>query len=218
MTVSDSMPHVPPPSDRTDLDKLAKQNPSVQALQNDALAKDHTALAEHKQLRPTVNLVGQYALFSNALNNYSAYYKTFQKNNGAFGVEIRVPFLNFSQKAKAQGADAEALKAHTVVEDTQDQVTSQMERLQRSCRQLADAQEVAELEYQLAQSDVATAAARGESGQASPKDLQNAQIGEQDKLAAMLDARYNYAEARLQLMRLTGELEGWAKAGGAPAP
>lgn len=217
-TVADSMPRVPAPSDRDDLGKLAGDAASVQALKNDAIAKDHTASAEWKQLRPTVNLVGQYALFSNALNNYSAYYKSFQKNNGAFGIEIRVPFLNFSQRAKAQGADAEAQKAHQVAEDTQDQVTSQMERLQRSCKQLADAREIAELEYQLAQSDLATAQARNESGQASPKDLQNAQVAAQDKLAAMLDAQFNYAEARLQLMRLTGELEGWAKAGGAPAP
>ncbi|MBV9669584.1 MAG: TolC family protein, partial [Acidobacteriales bacterium] len=143
-TVAGTMPKVPAPIDHEDLLKMADATPSVQALKKDSIAKDHTASAEWKQLRPAVNLVGQYALFSNAINNYSAYYKSFQKNNGAFGVEIKVPFLNLSQRAKAAGAEADAVKATALADETQDQVASEIVRLQKACDQLSQAQEIAE--------------------------------------------------------------------------
>ncbi len=217
-TVSDSMPAMPALPEAADTTKLADDSLSARAAQDDAIAKDHTAHGERKQLYPQINLIGQYALFSNAINNYSQYYKNFQRNNGLFGVEIKIPVLNFSQRAKYQEAAAEAHKAHDQAEDTRDLIAADILRLQRAAQQLAQAEEVSQLELQLAQSDTATSRARNESGQASPKDLENAQLAEVDKHAAMLDARFNYQQARLQLMRLTGEIEGWAKSGGSPAP
>lgn len=217
MTVPGSIPALPP-TPVVDESLVADNAPSTKAAQNDALAKDRAAQAERKQLYPQVNLVGQYALFSNALNNYSAYYRTFQRNNGAFGLDIRVPVFNSSQRAKYREAQADAAKAHAIAADTRDQIAGDILRLQRASQQLAQAQEIAGLEYQLAQSDTAAIVARTESGQASPQDRENSTVAEEDKRAALLDARFNYQQARLQLMRLTGEIEGWAKAGGAPAP
>ena len=217
MTVPGSMPALPP-APVVEEGETANTAAAVKAAENDATAKDRIAQAEKKQLYPQVNLVGQYALFSNALNNFSAYYRTFQKNNGAFGVEIKVPVFNSSQRAKYHEAQADATKAHAVAEDTRDLIAGDILRLQRASQQLAQAQEIAELEYQLAHGDTAVVLARNESGQASPKDRENAKLAEEEKRAALLDAHFQYQQARLQLMRLTGEIEGWAKAGGAPAP
>ncbi len=217
-TVSDSMPHLPAPPVVDEELAAANDAAVVKAAQSDAAAKDHAAVAEHKQLYPQVNLGAQYALFSNAINNYSQYYRTFQKNNFAFGLDIKVPIFNAVQRAKYREALADASKAHGVAEDTRDQVAGDILRLQRAAQQLAQAQEIAELEFQLAQSDTATVRTRNESGPASPQDLANSLVAEEEKRGAMLDARFNYQQARLQLMRLTGDIEGWAGAGGAPAP
>lgn len=216
-TAPDSMPRLPAPP-VVDEGAAANDAAVVKAAQNDAAAKDRAALAEHKQLYPQVNLGGQYAMFSNAINNYSQYYRNFQRNNIAFGLDVKIPIFNAVQRAKYREALADASKAHAVAEDTRDQVSDEILRLERASQQLAQAQEIAELEFQLAQSDTAAVRTRNESGQASPKDLANSLVAEEEKRGAMLDARFNYQQARLQLMRLTGDIEGWAKAGGAPAP
>lgn len=217
-TVSGSMPKPPDVPQEDTSGTTAANHPAYKAALNDALAKDHAAQAERKQLYPQINAVGQYALFSNTLNNYSSFYKNFQRNNGAFGVEIKVPLFNRVQSSKYHEALADADKAHAQADDTKDTLTSEAFRLQRVAQQAFEAQQVAELEYELSQNDTAAARAKAGAGQASPKDIQNAQLAEEDKRAAMLDAGFNYLQARLQLMRLSGDLEGWAKAGGAPAP
>ncbi len=216
--VPDSMPALPPPPEEDVSATAVAQNPAVKSADEDALAKDRTAQAERKQLYPQLNLVGQYALFSNALNNYSSFYKNFQSNNGAIGVEFKFPFFNLSQRAKFHEAEADAAKAHEQAADARDQITSEAIRLQHAVAQLAAARDVAELEYKLSQSDSEAARARQQSAQSSPRDIADALMAEQDKRAALLDATFNYQQARLQLLRATGQIEGWAQAGGAPAP
>jgi outer membrane protein TolC len=217
-TISDSLPTLPPTPITESSTAIANDTQAVRAARIDAESKDHLAAAERNQLKPQVSLATQYALFSNSLNNYSSYYRQFSSNNAGLGVEIRIPLLNFSQRAKYGEAQADAQKAHAQADDTRDLIANEIARLQHVSQQAAQAQEIAELDFQLAQSDTAAVSTQLETGQRSPKDLQNAQLAEADKRAAMLDARFNYQQARLQLLRLTGEIEGWAKAGGSPAP
>jgi len=69
---------------------------------------------------------------------------------------------------------------------------------------------VAQLEYQLAQSDVDVVKARIQAGQANVRDEENARLAESDKYAAYLDSSFQLEKVQMQLLRATGELDKWA--------
>ena len=175
---------------------------------------------------PAIDLVGQYGLFSK-YNNYDLYFNRFQRNNATLGVAIRFPFLNFPQRARAEAADAEAIKARRQTELTKGQVSTETIKLARSIQQLAAAEQVAQLDFQLAQAQVDAIQARiqaaapgapGAPGQPpapppGPRDLGSARIQMNDKYSTYLDMSFELEKARLQLLRAAGKLEEWAVKG-----
>ncbi len=208
--VTESIPKMPEISQDQDLAaKAAQSSPSVKLAESSAEAAQFRAKGEHRQLYPAIDLVGQYGLFAK-FNNYEQFFRSFQRNNLTAGVAFRFNFLNPSQHAKAQEADAEAIKARRQAEDARNKVSIETLRLQRQVAQLQAAQEVAKLEYELAQSDTQTVMTRVQSGDATLRDQENARIAEDQRYAAYLDASYEVEKAELQLLRATGELENWA--------
>jgi outer membrane protein TolC len=161
-----------------------------------------------------VDFVAQYGLFSKA-NNFQDFFQRFQRNNATVGAAIRIPFFNLAQKAHAEAADEEALAARKQSQDVQDEVANQTLKLQRSVRQLAAAREIARLEHELAQGDFQTAQAQVQSGNASLKDVQSAQVKEQESYIGYLDASLALEKAQLELLSATNELQQWALPGSA---
>lgn len=209
-TMSESIPELPPPPDTADeVVRASKSSPAVQLADAQAVAKEFRARGEHKQLLPTVDLAGQYALLSR-FNNYDTFFLNFQRHNATGGVNIRFPFLNFSQKAHAEAADAEALKAKRQADNVREQVATETLRLQRLVRQLIVGRDIARMEHQLAISDVDAIQAKIEAGAATLRDQENVRAAEHDKYVAYLDASFQLQKAELQLLRQTGKLEGWA--------
>jgi len=213
-TVTKSIPQLPEVSQSDDLPaKSASTSPAVKLAFAQADAKQLRARGEHKQLRPAVDFVGQYSLFAK-FNNYTQYFPmgTFQYNNLVVGVAIRFPFFNMSQRARAGGADAEAVQAHHQAEEAKNKVSNETRKLQRDVAQLAAAREVARLEYQLARADVDAVQTKLQGGTATLRDEANARLAEGQKYSAYLDASYLVEQAQMQLLRSTGELEKWALA------
>ena len=209
-TVRESIPQLPAVSQDDDvLDKTVSSSPLYKSALETANAKALRASGEHKQLRPAIDLVGQYALFSE-FNNYQDYYRTFTRNNGAFGIQIRVPFLNRAQSAHAEQADADAVRARREAETVKEQVSTDTLKLQRGVAQLEAAKEVARLEYQLARADTETVTAHVEAGTATLRDQEQARLAENDKYSALLDATYDLEKGQMQLLRAVGEIENWA--------
>lgn len=222
-TVTESIPQIPDLSQREDLIGAAVQNsPAVKAAAQDALAKRFRAKGEHKAMLPAVDLVGQYGLFSK-YNNYDLYFNRFQRNNATLGVAIRFPFLNYPQRARAEAADAEAVKAQRQTEVTKSQVSTDTLKLARAARQLAAAEQVAQLDFQLAEAQVDAVQTRIQSGAPGaavpgqpsapppgPRDLGMARIQSNDKYSTYLDTSFELQKVRLQLLRAAGKLEDWA--------
>jgi outer membrane protein TolC len=209
-TVSESIPRLPEVSQDEDLATRAINfSPAVASAKELASAKLFQARGEHKQLYPAVDLVGQYARFTK-YNNYDQYYKTFRRNNGAIGIEIRFPFLNKGQKDHSEAAYADALRARKDVDSAKEQVSTETLKLQRSVAQLSAARDVAKLEYQLAQNNTEAMQAKVDAGQATLRDQQQAQLDENDKYSTLLDATYELEKAQMQLLKQTGDLEKWA--------
>ena len=211
--VPSSIPQLPEVLQTDDLAaKAAQSNPIVQAAEERATALSFRARGEHRALWPSVDFAAQYALLSK-YNNYEEFFKTFQRHNATVGGVIRFPFLNFSQRARAQGADAAALRAKHEAQAAKNQVSEETLKLQRSVEQLAAAQQVADLESQIAQSGLEAVQIRLDSGGANLHDVEDARTQANERYNALQDANFELQRAQVALLRATGELDSWVESG-----
>jgi outer membrane protein TolC len=209
----DSMPAIPDVSQDDDAVSRALANSSaVKASDEQARSKEQQAKGEHRALYPSIDFAAQYARLAK-YNNYEEFYKKFEPNNATVGVAIRFPFLNSTQRAHAEAADADALRSRAEAQATRNLVASNTLKLQRAVGQVAAVRDVARLEWELAQSDLDAVAAKLQTGDANLRDQENARMAVTDKYASYIDAAFEYDKARLQLMSATGELTAWAAQG-----
>jgi outer membrane protein TolC len=209
-TSTETIPQLPAvPQDQDLAAEAVRNSPVVKAAEAAAQAKEFRAQAEHRQLYPAVDYVGQYAVLAR-FNNYDQFFQKFQRHNVTAGIAIRFPFFNPVQHAAADAAKADAAKSLKEAQGVREQVSTETLKLQRSVQQLAAAREVAQLEHQLAQADIEAAHAKIESGQASIKEEENARVAEHERYTAYLNSSFELDRAQIQLMRQTSNLESWA--------
>ncbi len=226
-TDPDSIPAPPATATSPETPKeAAASNPSVQAAVEHARAQYLRAQGEHRSLWPAVDFAAQYALLSK-FNNYQNYYipskpcttplgeflcvtNNFQQNNATVGVNIRFPLFNASQRARAQAADADALKATKQAEAARNQVSEETLRLQRSVSQMQAARDVAQLEYELAQKTMTAVQTRMDAGTATLHDLDDARSQASERFITLQDVTFELERSQLGLLRSTGDLEKWA--------
>jgi len=194
--------------------KVAQSSPAVLYAQQHAIAQSFRARAEHRSLWPSADFASQYAVLAK-FNNWLQFFPphAFERNNATIGVVIRFPFLNYSQRAHAQAADADAIRARKEVESTKNQVSQETLRLQRSVEQLTAAQEVSQLEYEIAQADVQSVDVKINEGSGSVHDAANARTEMFEKYNALQDANFELLRAQIALLRATGKLESWVQQG-----
>jgi outer membrane protein TolC len=208
-TSAESIPALPEVKQEDNLaDRAVETSPSVQIAQTHALAQAFKAKGEHRALLPSVDFAAQYALLAE-YNNYQDFYLSFQRHNATLGVAIRFPFFNLSQKARAEAADAEVVKAKHDAEVAKNKVSDETLRLQRSVEQLSAAQEVASLEYQIAQSNVDATQVKVDAGTASLHELDDTRNQTNQLYHTLQSANFELQRAKIALLRATGELENW---------
>jgi outer membrane protein len=226
-TESDSLPSFPAlPQDTSAPARAADANPNVLAAVDHARAQYLRAAGEHRSFWPSIDFAAQYALLS-TFNNFQHYYipanpctvdgvsvlcvdDTFRRNNATIGLSIRFPFLNLSQRAKAQAADADALKASKQAEATRNQVSEETLRLERAVAQMEAAQEVAQLENEIAQKNLDAIQTRIDAGTANLHDLDDARSQASERFIALQDVTFELQRSQLGLLRSNGDLEKWA--------
>ncbi len=208
-TDADSIPPLPEINSREDIvGKAMTVSPAVKAADTRAEAQDFRARGEHRALWPSVDFAAQYALLSR-YNNYDEFYNSFQRHNATIGVAIRFPFLNFSQHARADAADAESVRVKKDAQAAKNQVSEETLKLQRSVDQLAAAQEVADLEYRIANSNLEATQVKIDAGTLTMHDLDDARSATAERYSALQDANFQLERARIALLRTTGDLETW---------
>ena len=226
-TEPDALPDFPAmPEDATAPAHAADLNPGVRAAVEHARAQYLRAEGEHRSLWPSFDFAAQYALLSK-FNNFQNYYipskpcvvsgisvlcttNSFQQNNATIGVSIRFPLFNASQRARAQAADADALKATKQAEAARNQVSEETLRLQRAVAQMQAARDVAQLEYEIAQKNLAAVQTRMDAGTSTIQDLDGARSQASERFIALQDVTFEVERAQLGLLRSTGDLEKWA--------
>lgn len=216
-TINESIPPLSTPDPPSDggagaATEAAESSEAVAAAQEHARAQLLNAKGEHRQLWPSMDFAAQYGLISTKFTDFAQFFRpnSFQNQNVTFGLIVRFPFLNFSQRAAAQAADADALRARKNVQAAKDQVSMETLRLQRAVEQAAAAREVADLQNQLAQSGLSSAQVRMQAATATLSELQNAQFQADLRSTQLMDADFDLERAQLQLLRATGKLEQWA--------
>jgi outer membrane protein TolC len=209
--VPDSIPSLPEIPQESDVVAKAQQSSfSIQSAQTHAVAMDFRARGEHRALWPTFDFAAQYALLAK-FNNWEQFFQknSFQLNDASLGVVIRFPFLNPAQHAHAQAADAEAFKAHNDVKVAKNQVSEETLKLQKAVEQLAAAQQVADLEYQIARSNFEATQVRVSGGNATLHDSEDARVQAVARYEALQNANFELERTQIALLRVTGKLEDW---------
>lgn len=191
--------------------KAIASSPALIAADKHSLAESMRALAEHRAQYPSLDFSAQYARFS-TFNNYTRYFPagTFQRDNATIGFALKIPVFSPSQRARAASADAEALKAKKQAEASRNQLAEETLKLQRAAEQMEAARDVAQLEYQLAQSGLEAAQTRVESNTGTLHELSDARVQAAERYLLYQDTEFEYRRVRLNLLRATGEIEAWA--------
>jgi outer membrane protein TolC len=206
----ETIPALPPVASEEDLsEKAIASSPAIKFAEQHSLAESMRAAGEHRSLLPSIDFSAQYARLS-TFNNYSQYYTHFQADNATVGFALRIPIFNASQRARADAAAAEALKAKKQAEATRNQVAEETLKLQRAAEQLEAAREVAQLEYQLAQSGLEAAQTRIDAKTGTLHELADARVQAAERFLLFQDADFEYQRVRMNLLRATGDLEQWA--------
>jgi outer membrane protein TolC len=212
-TDTDTIPNLPEVKQDEDLaSKAAVANPAVKAAQQQAIAREFTAQAERRALYPSFDVAGQYALLSN-FNNYQVYIQRFQHHNATGGLVLRLPFLDTTQRARAAQAKADYIRTARQADLAKEKISLETLRLQRAVQELSASVEVAQLEHDLAQSDLEAVQVQLQSGNGTLREEQDARSRVEQTYDALVDASFNLDKAQIQLLRNTGELEQWAKSG-----
>lgn len=199
---------LPDPDETPDrLVALALQrNPGLRAIEEEIQAREFAVKSEEAARWPRVNLVGQYGLFSK-INNFEDYFQRFQRHNGMLGISVQVPIYERERRAaRMSRTEAELAETRFRFESTQSAIAQQVRQLWADRRQRDAAREVARLELELARRSVEVALAQFEEGRANRMAVEQARIEEAARWVSLYQAEYRAEAARVELLRVTGEI------------
>jgi outer membrane protein len=154
---------------------------------------------------PTFSLTGQYNVLAR-FNNYDQFFSKFQRNNFVAGGQIRIPIFAAHTTAAVAAAQANLAAAQLTVDAKRDEVSLDVRQKERQRREAEAAREVARLELSLAQENTGVVQSQFNQSRASLRDLEAAQLEQNDKWIAFLDADFARQQAQLELLRATGEV------------
>jgi outer membrane protein len=199
------------PSFATDLQAAVLSNLAIQSdrgiqeAENDRLARQEILRGARRSYWPTIDFVGQYSLLS-TINNYSEFYKGFQRNNVTAGVQITIPLFSAKTRANVALAKSELQLSELSLGNKRQEVRLDVLQKQRDVRELEATYEVARLDLKLAQETVQLTQAKFDQGRATLRDIEQVRLDENDKFVAFLDADFARQRSQLTLLRATGQL------------
>jgi outer membrane protein TolC len=174
------------------------------------------------RLRPQMSFGVNYSRIDTGQNDYTTYYPNFQgksQNAVSVYVELEIPIFNRLHQDQAHEAAAEASRAHFETEEQRNQFLEGRFKLRRSAAELGARSDLAEIDENIAQEQLKIvsaqlSAANGSSGgeQMTPVDEQNARLTESARTIDLLNAQFQLSQAKVNLLRQTGQLDDWLKA------
>jgi len=181
-------------------------NTGLQLAESDVRAKEFRLKGERRGYFPTLELVSIYSVLGK-FNNYSEFFNHFQRNNYNAGIDVRVPIFSAQTKANIGLAQVNLDAAKASLSNKRADVSADVRQKTHLVRETDAAKEVARLELQLAQQNVAVLQAQFGEGKLNLKDVEKARLEESDKWMAYLDANFQKQQAQLDLLKTAGQLD-----------
>jgi len=200
--------NIPPAADQTISNLVAealRNNPEVKVAESERLVSEARLKGERGGYWPTIGLIGQYNLLAK-FNNYDQFFNKFQRNNFIAGIDVKIPIFASRTSASVSFARANLTAAQMEVENKREQISLDVRHKARLAREMDMSREVARLQLELAQQNLQVLQSQFQQGRASIRDLEGAQLDENEKWLAFLDAEYAHQQAELDLLRTTGQL------------
>ncbi|HEX2666339.1 MAG TPA: TolC family protein [Candidatus Acidoferrum sp.] len=182
------------------------KNTSLRLAESDVRAKEFRLKGEKRGYFPTLELVSTYSLLAK-YNNYSLYFNHFQPNNVNAGIDMRFPIFSAQVKANIGLARVNLDAAKATLTSKRAELTAEVRQKTRRVREMDATKEVARLELQLAQQNVAVRQAQFDEGKLSLPNMEKARLDENDKWMAYLDANFQRQQAQLDLLKAAGQLD-----------
>ena len=182
------------------------QNRGIQALEDEIRGKEFQVKSEQAAKWPRVNLAGQYGLFTD-INNFSSYFRKFSRNNATLGFSVVVPLYNrFRTSALASKAEAELNASKLRFEDARAGVARQIRQLWGDTERQSADRDVARLELEVSRKTLDTVLAQFEEGRMNRLAVELARSAENQSWIHFYQASYDSEKARLELLRLSGNI------------
>lgn len=185
-----------------------QNNTSLLAAESDVTGKEFRLQGEKRGYWPSLQLVAIYDVLAKYnFNNYSNLYQNFKYNNLNAGVNINVPIYSAKTKASVALAQVNLAAAKINLNNTRTQVSADVRQKSRKVQQADAAKEVARLELQLAQQNLAVLESQFGEGKTNLRDVEKSRLEENEKWMAFLDANFRRQQAQLDLLKTAGQLE-----------
>ena len=181
-------------------------NAGLQLAESDVRAKEFRLKGERRGYFPTLEFVSVYSVLAK-FNNYSQFFSAFQRNNFNAGIDMQVPIFSARIKAAISLAQVNLDAAKASLTNKKSEVTAEVRQKTRRVRERDAAKEVARLELQLAQQNVAVLQARFDEGKLNLREMEKARLEESEKWMAYLDANFQKQQAQLELLKTAGQLD-----------
>jgi outer membrane protein len=186
---------------------LAMQNnPSLRASESDVHAKEVRFTGEKRGYLPTLEFVAIYSRLAN-FNNYSDFFKKFQANNFNGGIQMQMPLFNVQTRAAVSLARINLDVAKANLANKKNEISAEVRHKTRYLRERDAFKEVARLELQLAQQDLAVLQSQFSEGRINLREVERARLEESEKWMSYLNANFLRQQAQLDLLQAAGQLD-----------
>lgn len=182
------------------------KNPGLLLAQSDVRAKEFRLTGEKRGYLPTLELVSVYSLLAK-FNNYEEFFNKFQRNNFNAGVDVQVPVFSTRTRAAVALAQVNLDAAKATLSSKQTELSADVRRKTRRVREMDAAKEVARLELQLAQQNLAVLQAQFGEGKVNLREMEKARLDESEKWMALLDVNFQKQQAQVELLKTAGQLD-----------
>jgi outer membrane protein TolC len=181
-------------------------NAGLQLAASDVRAKEFRLKGERRGYFPTLELVSIYSVLGK-FNNYAQFFNHFQRNNFNAGIDMHVPIFSAQTKAAVGLAKINLEAAKVNLTNKRTELTADVRQKTRRVRERDAAKEVARLELQLAQQNVAVFQSQFAEGKLNLREVERARLEENEKWMAYLDANFQKQQAQLELLKTAGQLD-----------
>jgi outer membrane protein len=195
-----------PASEEAAIQDAIQSSKELKRLESALAAKGLDVRAQKAARLPTVDLVAQYGLFAK-FNNYTDYFRTFQRNNAEIGMSITVPLLpGPGIGAAVAQAEAEAAHLRVEIDAARNHISLETRQNYQALRKAETARDVARLDLEVARDQVSILLAQTNEGRATLQQLELGRFTEDEKWISFYDAQYAVQKAGWDLLRQTGNV------------